>query len=539
MAKQTGSYDFKAAKAAHDEASQKATNYIFKSTGHDAWVCDEDAGPNPSTGEAYGPNDEKPTTGWRIGSVFELVRQGVSWFKLWVDDVAKIRLGRSDQSHLILDSDSLDVEDSSSDIVAQFGASGAQIGKSGESHVELDYHSMQLIDKEGDTYFHVSDLRGSDGFAYFTDTFTGDGIRSRFTLSTWPAYRGDIPEPVVYIGSTRIYWEENPHVGSITFSIDAHTRELDFWNLVGGNADSPYVPATGAVISVTYAVSENIAKTFTFGSRNTTRVAALSSAFGNNVLAGGMASFAEGEETAALGVASNAHGWGTVAASDYQTAIGMYNEEDDAGDYALIIGNGDSIWRKNALAVDWYGIPYHRNPADTWGSVFDLIYPIGSIYMSVNDTSPATLFGGTWEQIQGRFIVAAGNNGASGDEALNISAGSTGGKSTVTLTSAQSGVPAHHHGMNNHTHTVTIGKHQHTVSYTTVTRGTGSTTTRVGPYGSASYPSNLINVSETDLGTKTSSQATGNTADNTAANASSSHENKPPYLAVYVWKRTA
>ena len=78
MAKQTGSYDFKAAKAAHDEASQKATNYIFKSTGHDAWVCDEDAGPNPSTGEAYGPDTAKPTTGWRIGSVFELVKQGVS-----------------------------------------------------------------------------------------------------------------------------------------------------------------------------------------------------------------------------------------------------------------------------------------------------------------------------------------------------------------------------------------------------------------------------------------------------------------------------
>ena len=43
-------------------------------------------------------------------------------------------------------------------------------------------------------------------------------------------------------------------------------------------------------------------------------------------------------------------------------------------------------------------------------SVFDKIYPVGSIYMSVNSTSPATLFGGTWEQMKDRFLVGAGND---------------------------------------------------------------------------------------------------------------------------------
>ena len=42
--------------------------------------------------------------------------------------------------------------------------------------------------------------------------------------------------------------------------------------------------------------------------------------------------------------------------------------------------------------------------------IVDLVYPVGSIYMSVNDASPAVLFGGTWEQIgQGRTLWGAGN----------------------------------------------------------------------------------------------------------------------------------
>ena len=45
----------------------------------------------------------------------------------------------------------------------------------------------------------------------------------------------------------------------------------------------------------------------------------------------------------------------------------------------------------------------------------NLFYPVGSIYMSVNDIEPSVLFGGTWEKIKDRFLLASGDTYAAGD----------------------------------------------------------------------------------------------------------------------------
>ena len=52
--------------------------------------------------------------------------------------------------------------------------------------------------------------------------------------------------------------------------------------------------------------------------------------------------------------------------------------------------------------------------------IIDIIYPIGSVYISVNSTNPQSLFGGTWVQLKDRFLLGAGDtyiNGNVGGEA--------------------------------------------------------------------------------------------------------------------------
>jgi hypothetical protein len=61
-------------------------------------------------------------------------------------------------------------------------------------------------------------------------------------------------------------------------------------------------------------------------------------------------------------------------------------------------------------------------------SLLDLVFPVGATYSSLRSTSPASLFGGTWQQIKDRFILAAGDTYKVGDK---------GGEATHTLTRAE------------------------------------------------------------------------------------------------------
>lgn len=127
------------------------------------------------------------------------------------------------------------------------------------------------------------------------------------------------------------------------------------------------------------------------------------------------------------------------------------------------------------------------------GSLLDLIYPIDSIYISVSSTDPGTIFGGTWEAFAtGKTLVGVDAN----DTDFNV-AGNAGGSKTVTLTTDQ--MPAHTHGLMRSQ----IGGHTYTGTVFDSVDG--------------SYE----NVTATSAG--------GNEP----------HNNMPPYITVYMWKRTA
>lgn len=57
--------------------------------------------------------------------------------------------------------------------------------------------------------------------------------------------------------------------------------------------------------------------------------------------------------------------------------------------------------------------------------LLDRMYPVNSIYISTNSTSPASLYGGSWERYgTGRVLVSAD------DSDTDFTAGKTGGKKT-------------------------------------------------------------------------------------------------------------
>lgn len=163
-----------------------------------------------------------------------------------------------------------------------------------------------------------------------------------------------------------------------------------------------------------------------------------------------------------------------------------------------------------------YGATLPSNPAtnqlffQTAGTnfVLDNVYPIGSIYMNVNSTNPGTLFGGTWEQIQGKFLLGMSSS---------YPAGSQGGEASHTLTTEE--MPSHGHNPANeagYSGFITNSKKAFSIGDMGSQSGSG----RYYPYASAAF----------DISRNTLTGTTGG---------GKSHNNMPPYLSIYIWKRTA
>lgn len=178
----------------------------------------------------------------------------------------------------------------------------------------------------------------------------------------------------------------------------------------------------------------------------------------------------------------------TVTASDEYTALSAaLSNIADVTAYDTRITNLETDMTTKAETSDLAT----KADVTSLNAYWQTIYPVGAIYMSASSTSPATLFGGSWTQLKDRFLLAVGDT--------YKSAGLIGGEADHTLTVAE--MPSHRHGASegqfhaytgsNGADTVSGGTNFKSIQYTAYVGGGGA------------------------------------------------HNNMPPYLAVYMWKRIA
>lgn len=141
------------------------------------------------------------------------------------------------------------------------------------------------------------------------------------------------------------------------------------------------------------------------------------------------------------------------------------------------------------------------NNSITIEKILDIVYPVGCYYWSKSSTNPASLFGGTWEQVKDKFVLAAGDD---------YDEGTTGGEAAHALTVNE--MPSHYHDM--------------------YLKGLGGTTTTPAYYAALkadAYKYQYENgVTETLAVAVTTKEGGG-----------AAHNNMPPYIVAYCFVRTA
>lgn len=183
---------------------------------------------------------------------------------------------------------------------------------------------------------------------------------------------------------------------------------------------------------------------------------------------------------------------------------------------------GDLVWSYNSLSngvvssvtavvdsthADLEGVGASiAGPAGPSGTPLDS-YPVGAVYISVVNTSPATLFGGTWLAMPaGKMLINIDSGDASMDTAME-----EGGSKTKS-------VPAHTHSTPDHTHTTDT----HTPVAANTATGTGTNVLRT----TAAATTHSHSVASSGGGT-------------TGAAAGSAFDVMNPFVVVYMWRRTA
>ena len=168
----------------------------------------------------------------------------------------------------------------------------------------------------------------------------------------------------------------------------------------------------------------------------------------------------------------------------------------------------------------------------TKSQLVDIMYPVGSIYLTISNNNPGDLFTGRWEQIKDTFLLAAGDvygSGTSGGATTHTHA-------TQNHTLVASEIPAHNHGgitLSGYARNLLVddGSGQPIDTDGTILKfaAGGRTYTWSGKTGGNAMRRLNLNASHTH--TSVGGDGAHNHGNTTSASS------LPPYLAVYVWRR--
>ena len=168
--------------------------------------------------------------------------------------------------------------------------------------------------------------------------------------------------------------------------------------------------------------------------------------------------------------------------------------------------------------------------AVTFSSVLwlaNLIFPVGSIRMTVSTADESAFLGGTWVR-WGTGRVPVGVN--TSDTNFNT-VEKTGGANTHTLATAE--LPSHNHSFSGSVTVNANGAHTHQASSGSYKVGSGSASTYY-------YMTNGGSTSGQTTGSGGSHDHTGSVSGSVGSNGSgAAHNNLQPYITCYFWKRTA
>lgn len=426
------------------------------------------------------------------------------------------------------------------EVVASYGKS-AIIGKNKSDNIQIKDNGFS-INHDGNEMFAVKQEDEENN--YINEIMEATYEASTDTYSLESSYKAYYPNkhPILYViyrskpygivsrketiqyGDTKL-----PCTVSITeegkYLVQFKKTDWDkSWRDMDPEIEMDYYAAGGGAMvtigtRIDYGLANSGSWSLTVGSANTAGSRSIAVGENNvardNSAAIGSMCYAK-NDAIAVGSYAKATSYRSAAIGDHvstdqmnQLVVGQYNRQTPYGTQ-FVVGCGGDSETANAAAITasgdirLKGTVYIGCEKDSTGgkSIIDLIYPVGSIYMSVNSADPGTLFGGTWQQIKDRFLLSAGDTYA---------AGNTGGSAKATL-------PSHTHTFGSNGYDLWVAK-----------RGKGSTEPGNQISGDAKYYAAATGGSKANYKWLSSVDSNGVS--------DVSQANMPPYLAVYVWKR--